>query len=146
MSTVPETPNPDAQPDPLPTPAPAPLPEPPPVPQPEPLPTPVRAAETVRGLGGLYRRARARDASLGTLQAAAVRRLAIHFGLSPDSGVDDVAGPVAAVTGQTVHEVRALLGGGVEDTDEDLAAKAAAVQNLVRYVTGQPGNDEGNVQ
>jgi hypothetical protein len=111
----------------------------------EPLPTPVRAAETVRGLGGLYRRARARDASLGTLQAAAVRRLAIHFGLPPDSGVDDVAGHVAAVTGQTVHEVRALLGGGVEDTDEDLAAKAAAVQNLVRYVTGQQGDDEGNV-
>jgi hypothetical protein len=111
----------------------------------EPLPTRVRAAETVRGLGGLYRRARARDASLGTLQAAAVRRLAIHFGLPPDSGVDDVAGHVAAVIGQTVHEVRALLGGGVEDTDEDLAAKAAAVQNLVRYVTGQQANDEGNV-
>jgi hypothetical protein len=111
----------------------------------EPLPTRVRAAETVRGLGGLYRRARARDASLGTLQAAAVRRLAIHFGLPPDSGVDDVAEHVGMVTGQTVHEVRALLGGGVEDTDEDLAAKAAAVQNLVRYVTGQPGNDEGNV-
>lgn len=111
----------------------------------EPLPTRVRAAETVRGLGRLYRRSRARDASLGTLRAAAVRRLAIHFGLPPDSGVDDVAGPVAAVTGQTDYQVRALLGGGVEDTDEDLAAKAAAVQNLVRYVTGQPGNDEGNV-
>ena len=109
----------------------------------EPLPTPVRAAETVRGLGTLYRRARARDASLGTLQAAAVRRLSIHFGLPPDSGVDDVSGHVAEVTGQTAHEVRALLGGGVEDTDEDLAAKATAVQSLVRHVTGQQG-DEGN--
>jgi hypothetical protein len=39
--------------------------------------------------------------------------------------------------------MRALLGGGVEDTDEDLAAKAAAVQSLVRHVTEQ-GIDEGN--
>ena len=60
-------------------------------PVPEPLPTRVRAAETVRGLGGLYRRAQARDASLGTVQAAAVRRLAGHFGMPPDSGVDEVA-------------------------------------------------------
>ncbi len=109
----------------------------------EPLPTPVRAAETVRGLGGLYRRARARDASLGTLQSAAVRRLAVHFGLPVDSGVDDVAERVAAHVGWPPHEMRALLGGGVEDTDEDLAAKATAVQSLVRHVTGQQG-DEGN--
>ncbi len=103
----------------------------------EPLPTPVRAAETVRGLGGLYRRAHARDASLGTLQAAAVKRLAGHFGLPADSGVEDVSERVAAHVGWPPHQVRALLGGGVEDTDEDLAAKAAAVQNLVRQVTGQ---------
>jgi hypothetical protein len=115
----------------------------------EPLPTAVRAAETVRGLGGLYRRARARDASLGTLQAAAIKRLAAHVGMPPDSGVDDVAQRVAAHVGWPPHEMRALLGGGVEDTDEDLAAKAAAVQGLVRRVTEQQGTgqqaiDEGN--
>ncbi len=109
----------------------------------EPLPTPVRAAETVHGLGGLYRRARARDASLGTLQAAAVTRLAEHFGMPANSGVDDVAERVAAHVGWPPHEMRALLGGGVEDTDEDLAEKATAVQSLVRHVTGQQG-DEGN--
>lgn len=111
----------------------------------EPLPATVRAAETVRGLGGLYRRARARDASLATVQEAAVRRLAAHVGLPAGSGVDEVAGPVAAVVGRTEHEVRALLGGGVEDTDEDLAAKATAVQNLVRYVTGRQADDEGKL-
>jgi hypothetical protein len=109
-------------------------------PVPEPLPTRVRAAETVRGLGALYRRARARDASLGTLQAAAVLRLAAHFGMPPDSGVDEVAARVAARTGQPEGELRVLLGGGVEDTDEDLAEKAAAVQRLVRQVT-----DEGTM-
>ncbi len=114
----------------------------------EPLPTPVRAAETVRGLGGLYRRARARDASLHTVQAAAVQRLAAHFGMPSDSGVDDVAERAAGHAGAPPHEMRALLGGGVEDTDEDLAAKAAAVQSLVRHVTEQgtrqQGIDEGN--
>jgi hypothetical protein len=111
----------------------------------EPLPSRVRAAETVRGLGGLYRRSRARDASLATVQAAACRRLADHFGLPSDSTLDVVAGRVAAETGWPEHEIRALLGGGVEDTDEDLAEKAAAVQNLVRTVTGHQAMIEGTV-
>jgi hypothetical protein len=69
--------------------------------------------------------------------------------MPPDSGVDDVAQRVAAHVGWPPHEMRALLGGGVEDTDEDLAAKAAAVQGLVRRVTEQQGTgqqaiDEGN--
>lgn len=111
----------------------------------EPLPTPVRAAETVHGLGGLYRRARARDASLGTLQAVAVTRLAAHFGMPPNSGVDDVAERVAVHAGRPANEMRALLGGGVEDTDEDLAAKATAVQGLVRRVTGQQGDERNGL-
>jgi hypothetical protein len=111
----------------------------------EPLPSRVRAAETVRGLGGLYRRARARAASLETLQAAACRRLAVHFGLPPDSTLQVVAARVAAETGEPEHEVRALLGGGVEDTDEELATKAAAVQQLVRTVTGHQAMIEGTV-
>lgn len=106
-------------------------------PVPEPLPARVRAAETVRGLAGLYRRANARDASLATLQTIAVRRLAHHYGVPADD-LEAVAQRVAATTGHPVPEVRALLGAGVEDTDADLAVKATAVQNLVRYVTGNP--------
>ncbi|MEU7908134.1 DUF4350 domain-containing protein [Actinoplanes sp. NPDC049118] len=102
----------------------------------EPLPVRVRAAETVRGLGGLYRRAGARGNSLATLQTAACLRLAEHFGMPPDTGVDEVAERVAAVTGHPVTEVRHTLGGGVEDSDEELARAATTVQNLVRYVTG----------
>jgi hypothetical protein len=111
----------------------------------EPLPSRVRAAETVRGLGGLYRRAGARDASLATVQGAACRRLAVHFGLPPDSTLQVVAARVAAETGEPEHEVRALLGGGVEDTDDELAGKAAAVQHLVRTVTGHQAIIEGTV-
>jgi hypothetical protein len=115
----------------------------------EPLPVRVRAAETVRGLGGLYRRAGARSTSLATLQTAARLRLAEHYGLRADVPADEVAERVAATVGQPVTEVRHILSGGVEDSDEELARAATTVQNLVRYVTGQQnwqqGTDEGNV-
>jgi len=111
----------------------------------EPLPVRVRAAETVRGLGGLYRRARARDTSLATLQGAAVRRLADHFGMPPDSSTAEVAERVAAYTGKPVDEVRAVLGAAAEGTDRELAQAATAVQDLVRSVTQQQVIDEGNV-
>jgi len=115
----------------------------------EPLPVRVRAAETVRGLGGLYRRARARSTSLATLQGAARVRLAEHYGLAADAPADEVAERVATTVGRPFLEVRQLLSGGVEDSDEELARAATTVQNLVRFVTGQQhwqqGPDEGNV-
>jgi hypothetical protein len=115
----------------------------------EPLPVRVRAAETVRGLGGLYRRAGARGNSLATLQAAACRRLTEHFGMPPDTELDELAERVAAVIGHPATEVRHTLGGGVEDSDEELARAAANVQDMVRFVTGrqdwQQEHDEGNV-
>ncbi|MFG1608501.1 DUF4350 domain-containing protein [Actinoplanes sp. NPDC049265] len=101
----------------------------------EPLPARVRAAETVRGLGGLYRRSAARDASLATVQAAALRRLAAHFDLPPND-LDAVSERVAAQLNLPPHEVRATLGGGTDDTDEDMAARAAAVQRMTRAVLG----------
>jgi hypothetical protein len=95
----------------------------------EPLPVRVRAAETVRGLGGLYRRAKADDASLATIQAAARRRLTEHFGLPPDSPPHEIA---AYLPGLPPEQVERLLG----DPDQDLATTAEAVQNLVRHVKG----------
>ncbi|GAA2561561.1 DUF4350 domain-containing protein [Winogradskya consettensis] len=107
----------------------------------EPLPVQVRAAETVRGLGGLYRRARARGTSLATVQAAARTRLMVHFGMPADSTVDEVAHRVAAQTGLQENEVRHLLGGGVEDSDEELARAASDVQRLVRTVISNERGD-----
>ncbi len=115
----------------------------------EPLPVRVRAAETVRGLGGLYRRAGARSTSLATLQSAARVRLAEHYGLPADVPADEVAERVAVTVGRPVVDVRHLLSGAVEDSDEELTRAATTVQNLVRFVTGQQnwqqGPDEGNV-
>lgn len=95
----------------------------------EPLPVRVHAAETVRGLGGLYRRARADDASLARIQAAARRRLTEHFGLPPDSPVEEIS---ARIPGVPPEQVARLL----TDPDLDLAGTAEAVQNLVRHVKG----------
>ncbi|RSM68814.1 hypothetical protein DMB66_12685 [Actinoplanes sp. ATCC 53533] len=115
----------------------------------EPLPVRVRAAETVRGLGGLYRRAHARSTSLATLQSAARARLAEHYGLAADAPADEVAELVATTVGRPFLEIRQILSGAVEDSDEELARAATTVQNLVRFVTGQQnwqqGPDEGNV-
>jgi hypothetical protein len=115
----------------------------------EPLPVRVHPAETVRGLGGLYRRAGARGTSLATLQTAACRRLTEHFALPPDTGVDVLAEHIAAAGTQPATEIRHVLGGGIEDSDEELARAATTVQNLVRAVTGQqnwqPGPDEENL-
>jgi hypothetical protein len=93
----------------------------------EPLPVRVRAAETVRGLASLYRRARADETSLATVQAAARRRLAAYFDCAPDQ----IAARAAAVTGQPADRIDRLLTG----TDGDVASTAAAVQDLVRYIT-----------
>ncbi|MEV4707942.1 DUF4350 domain-containing protein [Actinoplanes sp. NPDC049316] len=115
----------------------------------EPLPVRVRAAETVRGLGGLYRRARARSTSLATVRSAAQARLAEHYDLPADTPVDELAERVAADTGQPVDDVRHVLAGSVEDSDGELVRAATAVQALVRYVTGQQNwrqaPDEGNL-
>jgi hypothetical protein len=60
-----------------------------------------------------------------------------------------VAEHVAATVGQPVIDVRHVLGGSIEDSDEELARAATTVQSLVRYVTGQQNwqqaPDEGNV-
>ncbi len=93
----------------------------------EPLPVRVPAAETVRGLGDLYRRSKADDASLATIQAAARRRLAEHLGVPPA----DVPGHLPGIPPETAER---LLG----DPDQDLATTGEAVQNLVRHIKGSP--------
>jgi hypothetical protein len=103
----------------------------------EPLPVRVRAAETVRGLGGLYRRARTRSTSLATVQAAARSRLISHYGLPPETGADELAAHVARELARPEDEVRQVLTGSVPNTDEDLARAATEAQNVVREATGR---------
>jgi hypothetical protein len=66
---------------------------------------------------------------------AARTRLIEHFGLPPGTTVEELARHVAERTGQPENQVRHILGGGVEDSDEELARAASEVQRIVREVT-----------
>jgi hypothetical protein len=107
----------------------------------EPLPVLVPAAETVAGRGRLYHRIKARQASLDTLRAAAVTRLARALdplaraperqldtdGPARDEFLIKVAG-WAEVPPQTV---RTVLFGPAPDSDEELLVSAAELDRLV---------------
>jgi hypothetical protein len=112
----------------------------------EPLPISVPAAETVHGRGRLYRRAKARDAALDTLRAAARDRLGRVLNLPADTPTDALAEAVAARTGRPAEEVRALLDGPVDDDDKPFVEVATALDNLpadVARAPAGPAPDEG---
>jgi hypothetical protein len=116
----------------------------------EPLPSRVPASETMLGHAGLYRRARARGASLGILRATARRQLTEHLGLPRDARADEIA----ARAGMPAEHVRAVLDGGAPEKDGDLVRAAENVQKLVRDVLHRPTSapdlprrpDEGETQ
>jgi hypothetical protein len=113
-------------------------------PVPEPLPVTVPAAETVRGRGRLYQRAKARTVAIGTLRTAARERLARLLDLPTDTPVAELAAAVAARTGTPVDDVLAVLDGPVEEEDTDLVRVAAALDALQRAVAqpaGEPARE-----
>lgn len=107
----------------------------------EPLPVLVPAAETVTGRGRLYHRIRARQASLDTLRAAAVARLARAldpFARAPERRLeadgperDEFLAKVAAWTGMPPQSVQTVLFGPAPADDGELVRAAAEVDRLV---------------
>jgi hypothetical protein len=102
----------------------------------EPLPVEVKAVETTRNLGRLYRRAGDRAHAAEALRAAARARLAERLrlprGVSPHRLVDDVA----ARTGRPAAEIEALIGptAFAPADDRALAAIAQHLTELDREV------------
>ena len=118
-------------------------------PVPEPLPVVVPAAETVTGRGRLYRRIRANQASLATLRASAVARLARTvdpFARAPDHGLD-VPGPrrdafvrtIAARARVPEPVVATVLFGPLPADDAGMVAAVADLDRLVATVLQPPG-------
>jgi hypothetical protein len=123
-------------------------------PVPEPLPVVVPAAEAVTGRGRLYRRIRAHQASLATLRAGALARLARAvdpFARAPDHGLA-VAGPrrdafirtIAARSGLPEQTVATVLFGPLPTDDEGMVAAAADLDRLVATVLQPPGTRSGS--
>ena len=103
----------------------------------EPLPVEVKAVETTRNLGRLYRRAGDRAHAAEALRAAArarqSERLRLPHRVSPDRLVD----AVAAHTGRPVAEIDALIGPTAYSPrdDQELASLAALLTELDREVS-----------
>lgn len=101
----------------------------------EPLPVVVRAAESTEGLARLYRRAGARQRAATELRAAAVRRLAPRFGMSPThADPRAVTEALAAHTGRSTAEIGQLLYGATPSDDDGLLALTEALDDLEESV------------
>lgn len=100
----------------------------------EPLPVVVKAVETTRSLGRLYRTSGDRGHAAAALRTAARTRLAERLRLPPNTEPERVVQAAAARTGRSVADVSALIGrdGPVPRTDRDLTALAHDLTQLDR--------------
>lgn len=102
----------------------------------EPLPVVVRAIETTRSRGRLYRKAGDRAHAAGTLRAAARASAAEALRLGPDAPAPEVIRAVARVLSRPEREVGVLLDPHAEPpgTDADLVHLATKLAELEREV------------
>jgi len=102
----------------------------------EPLPVVVRAVETTRSLGRLYRRSGDRGHAAEALRRAARSRLAERLRLGSAIAPDVLAREVARRTGRSEADIAAVLGpaGGVPSSDRDLITLARQLAELDREV------------
>lgn len=102
----------------------------------EPLPVVVRAVETTRSLGRLYRRSGDRGHAAQSLRRAARARLAERLRLGSAAPPDAVVREVARRTGRPTDAVARLLGpaGDVPSSDRDLITLATDLAELDREV------------
>lgn len=96
----------------------------------EPLPVVVRATETTRGRGRLYRRHRTHAHAGTALRAGTIARLSGTLGLARWSGRDDVVQAIARACGRSTDQIDSVLYGPPPDNDESLAALAQALQMM----------------
>lgn len=90
----------------------------------EELPVVVRAAETTRGRGRLYRRSRSRGHAAAGLRAAAADRIARKLGLPRSADATAMTDAVARATGRPAAEVADLLYGSPPADDAALTVLA----------------------
>ena len=100
----------------------------------EPLPVHVRAGESTRSLGRLYRRSGDRTHAATTLRQAARTRLARRLRLGRDATSEAVVRAVAHRTGRPDLEVSALLTDAPIENDQDLITLANALATLEEEV------------
>jgi hypothetical protein len=98
----------------------------------EPLPVPVRAIESTRGRGQLYRRAGARGHAAAVLRRATTDRLTNRLALPAHVALEQLVPVLAAATGREPADVHALLApdGPEPAHDRDLTRLAQDLATL----------------
>lgn len=96
----------------------------------EPLPVQVKASETTRGRGRLYRRAGAHAHAASALRAGFVARVAGRIGLPSHSGRDQVVDILARASGRSHESIFDVLYGPPPTTDEGLGSLTQALDTL----------------
>lgn len=94
------------------------------------LPVVVRAGETTRGRGRLYRQARAHAHAAAALRAGAATRSAARLGLPRSAGRAAVVDAVSRATGRQAEDVDHLLYGSSPTDDRGLAQLARELDHL----------------
>ncbi|WP_345069417.1 DUF4350 domain-containing protein [Leifsonia kafniensis] len=98
------------------------------------LPVTVRANETMEGRARLYSRNSARLRAIDALRIGALSRLATRLGLPRTAHHSEITLAVAALTGQPVAEVRAILIDDVPHSDSDLVRLSDHLADLETLV------------
>lgn len=96
----------------------------------EALPVVVRAAETVEGRAGLYRRSRARDRAAESLRAASRARLGALLAMPRDATPQALVTVLADRTGMLPVELAELLYGSAPGDDAALVSLADALDSV----------------
>ncbi|WP_420112840.1 DUF4350 domain-containing protein [Pseudactinotalea sp.] len=96
----------------------------------EPLPVEVKASETTRGRGRLYRRAGAHAHAASALRAGFVARVAGRVGLPSPAGPDPVVEALARASGRSPDAITDVLYGPPPTDDESLGSLAHALDTL----------------
>ncbi|MEU2202405.1 DUF4350 domain-containing protein [Isoptericola sp. NPDC019482] len=96
----------------------------------EPLPVVVRAAETTRGRGRLYRRTRSSGHAAAGLRAATAETVARRLGVPRSADATALTDAVARATGRSAHDVADLLYGPPPHDDDALTELARRLDTL----------------
>lgn len=96
----------------------------------EPLPVVVRATETTRGRGRLYRRGRAYAHAAAALRAGTISRVAGRIGLPRTATGAEVVDALARATGRPPAAIDSLLYGPPPTDDESLVTLTQALDTL----------------
>ena len=106
------------------------------------LPVVVKTTETMEGRARLYAREGSRLRAADALRVGTLRRIADGLALGRGSGVDDIIGAVAAITGRDAAALRSLLLDIEPASDRELVELSDRLLELEAFIARRVGLDD----